>query len=97
MDTHGIDLDLLKRQLMGSNLKKLLLKKKLSKWRLAKDTGITYHTVLNWQKEFCKPSDENAIKAGKYLGLISPDESTIANLKRKQKELDQEIKRLTSE
>ena len=96
MDIQGIDLDLLKRQLMGSNLKKLLSNKKLSKWRLAKDTGITYHTVLNWQKEFCRPSDENAIKAGKYLGLISPDESAIADLRRKQDELEKEIRRLTS-
>lgn len=97
METNGIDLELLKRQLMGSNLKKLLSDKGLTKWRLAKDTGVTYHTILNWQKEFCKPSDENAKKAGKYLGLISPDEFTIADLKRKQEELNKEIKRLTSE
>lgn len=81
MDTYGIDLDLLKRQLMGSNLKKLLTKKKLSKWRLAKDTGITYHTVLNWQKEFCRPSDENAIKAGRYLGLLKLSEAERFKLK----------------
>ena len=97
METNATDLELIKRQLMGANLKKLLLRKRLTKWRLAKDTGVTYHTILNWQKEFCKPSDENAIKAGKYLGLISPEESTIADLKRKQEELDKEIKRLTSE
>ena len=94
MDIQGIDLDLLKRQLMGSNLKKLLSNKKLSKWRLAKDTGITYHTVLNWQKEFCRPSDENAIKAGKYLGLIKLNEVERFKLKEEIENLKAKLDRM---
>jgi hypothetical protein len=97
MNVNGSDLVLLKQRLRGSNLKKLLLEKKVSKWRVAKDCGITYRTLLNWQKGFTEPSDENAIIVGSYLGLIKPKEKEMFNLKAEFNTLKEKLERLSSD
>ena len=90
----GIELKLIKKQLTGANLKKLLLKKNVTKYRLAKDCGINYRTIMYWQRESNEPSDELAMRAGEYLGLIRPTEVKKIELRQKLKELETEIDRL---
>ncbi len=88
-----MDLENIKRALKGSQLKKTLKEKKVSQYRLAKDLGISQMTIYNWTKGI-GPSDELAIKAGKYLGLIKPDMETKEQLRKKIKELEKEVDRL---
>lgn len=86
-----IDLALIKQQLIGTNFKNLLKRKGLTKYRLMKETGISYQTLCNWQAERNVPTDANAKLAGKKLGLISPKEEEILELKRQHKELGDKI------
>jgi len=92
MDTKGADLILLKNRLTGDNLINLLQRKKLSKWKVAKDCGLTYRTILNWTQEKTKPSTDNAILVGRYLNLIEVDEverrKEIEDLKEKIQRLE---------
>jgi len=94
MDIASADLKLLKSRLSGSNLKKLISDKGLSKYRVAKDCGITYRTLLNWQKEIVEPSDDNAIVVGRYLGLIKPTEAEKHKLKKEIDDLNARLQRL---
>ena len=94
MDIDSADLKILKSRLRGSNLKKLISEKGLSKYRVAKDCGITYRTLLNWQKEVVEPSDDNAIIVGRYLGLIKPTEVEKHELKKEIDELNAKLQRL---
>lgn len=87
-------LSLIKNKLYGANLKKLLKEKRITKWRLAKDTGITYRSILNWQNESNYPSDENTIMVAKYLGLITPDETELLAIKNELYDLLDRIKRI---
>lgn len=94
MDIKGADLIILKSRLMGSNLKNLLQIKKLTKWKVAKDCGLTYRTILNWTQNKTKPSIDNAIIVGRYLNLIEVDEV------KRQKEIEEikdRIERLEGE
>ena len=90
----SISLTLVKASLTGSNLKNLLLKKKLSMWRIHKDCNISYQTLINWKSGLI-PSDELAERVGKYLGLIKPIEAEILDIKKQQSELQKKIDRLT--
>ncbi|GAG54207.1 unnamed protein product [marine sediment metagenome] len=90
----GIDLTLIKKQLTGANLKKLLLKKNVTKYRLAKDCGINYRTIMYWQRESNEPSDELAMRVGQYLGLIPAGEVKKEELQRRLSEIEKEIGRL---
>jgi hypothetical protein len=92
--TQGIDLTLVKASLSGSNLKKTLSKKGLSLWRIHKDCNISYQTLMNW-KNGSLPSDELAERVGKHLGLISPVEADILEIKEQQAKLQKKIDRLT--
>ena len=94
MDINGADLKILKNRLRGSNLKNLLSLKGISKYRIAKDCGITYRTLLNWQKSVVEPSDENTIIVGRYLGLIKPNEAERHELKKQIDELNMKLRRL---
>ena len=91
--TQGIDLTLVKASLTGSNLKKLLLKKKLSMWRIHKDCNISYQTLINWRNGRT-PSDELTERVGKYLGLIKPQEAEVLALIKESAELKKKIDRL---
>jgi len=92
--TEGYDLTLIKIQLQGSNFKKLLKEKKAKKYRIAKDCGITYRTLFNWQAGKTKPSNELALRVGKYLGLIKPNEANKQDLIRRLDKIREEINRL---
>lgn len=94
MNIDTVDLRLLKARLCGSNLKKLLLSKNLSKWRTAKDCGLTYRTLLNWEQEKVDPSDDNAIVVGRYLGLIKPTEGEKLELRKELEELNKKLQRI---
>lgn len=85
---------ILKKQLVGLNFKNLLIAKGLKKYRIAKGCGITYRTLLNWQKDITTPSDDNAILVGRYLGLIKPEEAEKRQLEKEVDELKAKIKRL---
>lgn len=94
MDISSIDLRLLKSRLTGSNLKKLISEKGLSKYRVAKDCGLTYRTLLNWQKEVVNPSDDNIIIVARYLGLIKLSDVEKHELKKEMDELNAKFQRL---
>ena len=64
-----------------ADLRKLLKAKGITKWKLSKDTGITYRSIVNWQNQSCYPSDENTITVAQYLGLISPAETELMAIK----------------
>jgi transcriptional regulator with XRE-family HTH domain len=59
----------LKFAIVGKNLKIVLKAKGITKWRLAKDLGISYRTIQYWEKNQTLPSDENAKKVAAYLGI----------------------------
>jgi len=92
--TQGIDLTLIKSLLTGSNIKKLLLKKNVSMWRVHKDCKISYQTLMNWRNGRM-PSDELAERVGKYLGLIKPRDAEVLALIKESAELKKKIDRLT--
>ena len=88
------DLILLKSKITGNNLKALLKKKGLSKWRTAKECRITYLTLLNWQKKTVEPSDELALRVAEYLGLIKLSEIKKHELKEDIRKLQDKLERL---
>ena len=87
------DLTLIKNQLTGANLKRLLKSKKLTKYRVHKDPGISYQTLCMWQGEKVSPSDELTKRAGIYLGLITSKDQLLI-LKNEVKELQRIIEKL---
>ncbi|MEE9390568.1 MAG: helix-turn-helix transcriptional regulator [Candidatus Aminicenantaceae bacterium] len=90
-----VDLALIKPRLMGPNFKRLLKSLSLTKWRVSKDCNITYRTLINWQAGKTTPSDELAIRVGKYLGIIGSKEQEIMEIKKQMKELQDRIERLS--
>ena len=46
---------------------KLLKEKGISKWRIAKEIGVTWQTVHMWEKEIFKPSDDKMEKLTSLL------------------------------
>ncbi len=95
MDIDIAGLRILKNQLRGSNLKNLIKKKRLTKWAIARDCGLTYRTILNWEQEKSSPSDENAIVVGRYLGLISIEAADKKELENEIEQLKAKVRRLT--
>ena len=89
-----MNLDILKARLKGSQFKKMLKKKNVSKYRLAKDLNISQRTLYYWQRETIEPSDELAVKVGRYLGLIGDRETEKLELKKELKALGERIQRL---
>ncbi len=88
---------LLKKQLTGSNLIKLIIHKKLSKYRVAVDCGLTWRTIHNWIQGKSTPSNENALIVGQYLGLIPPSELEKQELKKEIDKLSAKVDRLGKE
>lgn len=91
MDIGTIELRILKNKLTGPNLKNLIAKRGVSGYRVAKDCGITYQTLINWIRRGVKPSDDNAIIVGRYLGLVAAE--TVKKEKIKE-ELDALVKKV---
>ena len=88
-----IDLELIKAQLRGANFKKLLKQKKVTKYQISKDCNISYRTLSYWQAGV-NPSDDLAMKVGKYLGLITPDKHEIFKIKQDMDKLQARLDRL---
>jgi len=90
---HGIEPEIaaLCRQLSGKSLKQLIAERRITRYRLAKDTGISYRTIQYWE-DGRMPSPALALKVGQYLGLTK--EVDIAELRMQVDELSARIKRL---
>ena len=88
------DIELIKKSLTGRSLAQILKSIDITKWRAHKDCGISYRTLWNWEREKQFPSEKLALRVGKYLGLIKPDEIKKIELKKKLEELEKEINRL---
>lgn len=89
-----MDLATLKNKLRGPLLRKTLKQAGVSKYRLARDLGISQRTLYLWQKGTVEPSDEYAEKVLIYLGLLKPDAATKQKLQRELKELQKKVDRL---
>jgi DNA-binding XRE family transcriptional regulator len=60
----------IQKQLTGERFKKLLSKKSITKYRLSKLTGISWQTLLYWERGIYKPSEKSAELAARVLGII---------------------------
>lgn len=89
-----VDLALIKPRLIGTSFKRLLKSLSLTKYRVAQDCDITYRTLINWQSGKTAPSDELAIRVGKYLGLIEPEDLEIKDIEEKIKVLQSRLDRI---
>jgi hypothetical protein len=87
-------LDWLKGQLYGPLMSEVLADRGVTKYRLARDTGITYQTLWNWQTRRAWPSDDLALRVGMYLGLMGRPELQAAELQDRVAQLQADIKRL---
>ena len=74
------DLTFVKDHLQGIYLTRLLKKNGISKYRLHKETGISWQTLCLWHSRKAVPSDKLAEIVGRRLGLI-PDKDYIRMLK----------------
>jgi len=94
-ETQVTDLGIIKGNLKGTNLTRLLLKKKTNKWRVAKACNMAWRTLRMWERGIQEPSDKFALRVAKYLGLISPEGHEMEDIKKQQRELNEKIERLT--
>ena len=78
-------------QMRGKNLVQLIKSRGVSRYRIAKETGICYRTIQYWETGRT-PSIKMAIKLARYFGLIETAEK--AELLQMAKELNSRIKRL---
>lgn len=67
-------LNRIKKWLSGASFTQLMETKKTNKYRIAKNTGISYQTLLNWEACRCRPTDKSALAVAGYLGLISSND-----------------------
>jgi len=82
-----------KTQLTGSNFTALLKKKHTNKYRVSKNTGISYPTLSNWEANRQWPRDDTAEAVGRFLGLIA-DNDRIIELEKQRAEINAELGRL---
>jgi len=87
-------LNRIKKWLSGAAFTQLMEKEKTNKYRIARDTGLSYQTLLNWEAGRNKPSDMSAKIVAGYLGLMSKDDR-IAELERQRAEIKAKLERLT--
>lgn len=78
-------------RLRGKNLARLIRERGVSRYRVAKDTGICYRTIQYWEAGRT-PSLKMALILGRYFGLTETAEKT--ELLQMAKELNARIKRL---
>jgi len=88
------DVSLITPRLMGINFTRLLKSLKTNKYRVARDCGLSWRTLRNWERGITKPSKENAEIVGKHLGLISDKESEKIELRKQMEELDKRLRKL---
>lgn len=87
----------IKEALTGQNLKKTLKMKGMTKYRLAKLSGLAYSTLSNWQKDFWKPSDAKAMLVAEILNLFEPHKIQIAHLKKQLLDINEKISQMEKE
>ena len=86
-------LNRIKKWLSGPAFTQLIAREGTNKYRIARNTGISYQTLLNWEASRNKPSDKSAELVGRYLGLISSDDQII-ELEREANEIKAKLERL---
>ena len=86
-------LNRIKKWLYGSSFTQLMKREGTNKYRIAKGSGISYQSLLNWTAGRCKPNDKSALAVAAYLGLISSDD-IIAELEREAAEIKAKLERL---
>jgi len=64
-----------------------------NKYRIAKGSGISYQTLLNWEAGRNKPTSRSAKIVADYLGLISSDD-IITELERQAADIKAKLERL---
>ena len=84
----------LQAQLSGKNFTILMQRLGTSKYKIAKETGITWKTLRNWEKGSTLPSREAGIKVGTYLGIITPRDIRKIELLEELKILERKIRAL---
>ena len=94
MNHEPIDMEMVKNSLVGQSFRNLLKSKNVTKWAVARDCQISYRQLINWQNKSNRPSDESALKVGKYLGLIRPEQHEVETLKRQIQEMSDKINRI---
>ena len=83
----------IKKWLYGSSFTQLMKREKTNKYRIAKNSGVSYQTLLNWESGRCRPNDHSAKIVAAYLGLISSDDQ-ITELEREANEIKSKLARL---
>ena len=86
-------LNRIKKWLSGSSFTQLMERENTNKYRLARGSGLSYQTLLNWEASRCKPTSRSAELVGRYLGLISGDDQ-ITELEREAAEINAKLERL---
>jgi hypothetical protein len=82
----------IKAALQGDSLLRLLKQAGVTRGKFCRDIGIVWATCYWWTKGKSKPSDDNAIKAALYLGLIDPGGSERIRLEGERADIDRRIK-----
>ena len=83
----------IKKWLYGPSFTRLMEKEKTNKYRIAKGSGLSYQSLLNWEGRRNKPNDKSAKAIGYYLGLISSDDQ-IMELEREANKIKSKLARL---
>ena len=83
----------IKKWLSGSSFTRLMEREKTNKYQIAKNSGVSYQTLLNWESGRCRPNDHSAKIVAAYLGLISNDDQII-ELEREANEIKSKLARL---
>ena len=86
-------LNRIKKWLSGSGFTQLMKRENTNKYRIARGSGLSYQTLLNWEASRNKPSDKSAELVGRYLGLISSDDQ-ITELEREAAKIKAKLERL---
>jgi len=83
----------IKKWLSGSSFTRLMEREKTNKYQIAKNSGVSYQTLLNWESGRCTPNDHSAKIVAAYLGLISSNDQ-ITELEREAAEIKAKLERL---
>lgn len=92
----AVNRESLKFRLCGRNLISLIKQKKITKYRLAKDLGVTYRAVQYWtdRKNPKKPSDENLEALAAYFGMTTSKDDELRFLRSQYIALGERLRKL---
>lgn len=89
------DMVLIQSALSGQNFKKLLLRKKVSKYAIARDCRVSYRTLCFWQKgSRPSPKNDTTYRVAEYLGLIKPRQAEVIKILEEIKILQTRLERM---